>query len=84
MKEKNIKLYQKLITKNAHISIVGLGYVGLPLLLALGKEGFQVTGIDIDNKKISNLKQNKSYISDITNDELSNNIKRACKIISDK
>ena len=75
MKEKNIKLYQKLITKNAHISIIGLGYVGLPLLLALGKEGFKVTGIDIDNKKISNLKQNKSYISDITNDELSNNIK---------
>ena len=52
MKDKNTKLYQKIITKNAHISVIGLGYVGLPLLLALGKEGFTVTGIDIDNEKI--------------------------------
>ena len=43
---------QKLINKNAHISIIGLGYVGLPLLLSLGKEGFKMTGIDIDNNKI--------------------------------
>ena len=70
MKEKNAKLYQKLITKNAHISIIGLGYVGLPLLLALGKEGFSVTGIDIDNEKVGKLKQNTSYISDISNKEL--------------
>ena len=70
MKEKNAKLYQKLITKNAHISIIGLGYVGLPLLLALGKEGFSVTGIDIDNEKVTKLKQNTSYISDISNKEL--------------
>ena len=70
MKEKNAKLYQKLITKNAHISIIGLGYVGLPLLLALGKEGFSVTGIDIDNEKVEKLKQNTSYISDISNKEL--------------
>ena len=70
MKDKNTKLYQKIITKNAHISVIGLGYVGLPLLLALGKEGFAVTGIDIDNEKIEKLKQNTSYISDISNKEL--------------
>ena len=70
MKNNNLELYQKLMTKNAHISIIGLGYVGLPLLLALGKEGFSVTGIDIDNEKIEKLKQNTSYISDISNKEL--------------
>ena len=70
MKNNNLELYQKLITKNAHISIIGLGYVGLPLLLALGKEGFSVTGIDIDNEKVEKLKQNTSYISDISNKEL--------------
>ena len=53
-----------------YISIIGLGYVGLPLLLALGKEGFSVTGIDIDNEKVGKLKQNTSYISDISNKEL--------------
>ena len=50
MKIKNKELYTKIISKNAHISIIGLGYIGLPLLLALGKEGFEITGIDIDNK----------------------------------
>ena len=56
MKNNNLELYQKLINKNAHISIIGLGYVGLPLLLSLGKEGFKMTGIDIDSNKISDLK----------------------------
>ena len=70
MKNNNLELYQKLINKNAHISIIGLGYVGLPLLLSLGKEGFKMSGIDIDSNKISDLKNNKSYISDISNDEL--------------
>ena len=65
MKEKSAKLYQKLITKNAHISIIGLGYVGLPLLLALGKEGFSVTGIDIDNNKVTSINNGNNYISDI-------------------
>ena len=74
MKNNNLELYQKLINKNAHISINGLGYVGLPLLLSLGKEGFKMTGIDIDSNKISDLKNNKSYISDISNDELIKNI----------
>ena len=74
MKIKNKELYTKIISKNAHISIIGLGYVGLPLLLALGKEGFKMTGIDIDNKKISDLKKNKSYISDISNNDLLNNL----------
>jgi len=74
MKIKNKELYTKIISKNAHISIIGLGYVGLPLLLALGKEGFKITGIDIDNKKISDLKKKKSYISDISNNDLVNNL----------
>ena len=75
MTKQNIELHQKIINKNAHISIIGLGYVGLPLLLALGKIGFTVTGVDIDNEKISHLNQNKSYIADISNDELYNEIK---------
>ena len=81
MKKQNLELYQKLITKNAHISIIGLGYVGLPLLLALGKEGFSVTGIDIDNEKVTKLKQNTSYISDISNKELLDAINKIQNVI---
>jgi UDP-N-acetyl-D-glucosamine dehydrogenase len=81
MKNNKLELYQKLINKNAHISIIGLGYVGLPLLLALGKEGFKMAGIDIDKDKISSLKNNKSYIADISNEKLIKNI-NAIKYIS--
>ena len=48
------------------ISIIGLGYVGLPLLLAFEKKKIkQVIGIDSDPKKIEILKSGKSYISDV-------------------
>ena len=51
------------------IGIIGLGYVGLPLLLLINKK-FKVYGFDIDKKKIEQLKNNQSYISDISNKEI--------------
>ena len=44
------------------IGVIGLGYVGLPLLLLMNKK-FKVYGFDIDKKKIDLLKKNQSYIS---------------------
>jgi len=41
---------------NKIISIVGLGYVGLPLALLAERKGFSVRGIDIDTKKIEKLR----------------------------
>ena len=52
------------------IGVIGLGYVGLPLLLLMNKK-FKVYGFDIDKKKIDLLKKNQSYISDISNKEIS-------------
>jgi len=43
---------QKIKEKKAHIGIIGLGYVGLPLAIEFCKTGFQVTGLDIDQEKI--------------------------------
>ncbi|MBR49388.1 MAG: UDP-N-acetyl-D-glucosamine dehydrogenase [Chloroflexi bacterium] len=63
-------LVEKLKNKSAIISVVGVGYIGLPLLLNIGKAGFKVNGIDIDENKISKLKNKKSYISDISNEDL--------------
>lgn len=55
--------------KKIIVGIIGLGYVGLPLLLLINKK-FEVIGFDKDNDKINNLKRKLSHISDVKNDEL--------------
>ncbi len=49
----------------AHLGVVGLGYVGLPLAVEFGKAGFQVTGIDTDEKRVRDLQRGVSYIPDV-------------------
>ena len=56
---------------SASVSVIGLGYVGLPLAVAAAKSGFKVTGIDLDEKKVSEVNNGKSQIEDIDNNELS-------------
>jgi UDP-N-acetyl-D-glucosamine dehydrogenase len=51
--------------RTARIGVVGLGYVGLPLLLALGDAGFPVTGFDVDPAKVEALNAGRSYIRQI-------------------
>jgi UDP-N-acetyl-D-glucosamine dehydrogenase len=51
--------------KEAVIGIVGLGYVGLPLMLRYNSIGYRVLGIDIDSGKVEKLNQGKSYIEHI-------------------
>lgn len=56
---------EKIENKSAKIAIIGLGYVGLPLALEFVNKGFQVTGFDIDQKKIPILNSGKTYIKHI-------------------
>ena len=70
MKDKNTKLYQKIITKNAHISVIGLGYVGFPLAVKLSSSGFNVIGIDVNSKRIERLKDNVLMDSELSLKEL--------------
>ena len=60
-----MELIDKIKSKNAGVGVVGLGYVGLPLVMEFCKAGFHVTGFDIDEKKVVLLKQGKSYIKHI-------------------
>ncbi|MDM1707272.1 UDP-N-acetyl-D-glucosamine 6-dehydrogenase [Thiopseudomonas alkaliphila] len=55
----------KFKSKQAIVGIVGLGYVGLPLMLRYSSIGFKVLGIDIDNSKVTKLNQGQSYIEHI-------------------
>ena len=60
-----MSLTSKISSRSAKIGVVGLGYVGLPLVIEFSKAGFDVTGFDIDPRKIEFLKAGKSYIKHI-------------------
>lgn len=60
-----MNLIEKIKSRKAKIGVIGLGYVGLPLVHEFCKTGFHVTGFDIDEEKIRLLKDGKSYIKHI-------------------
>src|SRR3954462_1766460 len=59
-------LLKKIERREAHVGVVGLGYVGLPLAVELAKVGFTVTGIDLDERKIQAITKGQSYIPDVS------------------
>ena len=56
------ELWEQKVATHRHVVVLGLGYVGLTLGLVLSDRGFLVTGVDLDNKKIDELKNKKSYV----------------------
>ncbi|MCJ7643667.1 MAG: nucleotide sugar dehydrogenase [Candidatus Aminicenantes bacterium] len=70
MNELRRTLQKRIKDKKAVVGVVGLGYVGLPLVKAFLKKGFAVIGFDIDRRKVEMLNQGKSYIKHITAAEL--------------
>jgi UDP-N-acetyl-D-glucosamine dehydrogenase len=68
---------EKISQRTMHVAIIGLGYVGLPLATTFAEAGFQVTGIDIDQKKVDQANQGKSYVADIPGSLLSRLIDEA-------
>ncbi|WP_227429829.1 nucleotide sugar dehydrogenase [Psychrobacter sp. I-STPA6b] len=59
------QLIEKIKSKKAVVGIIGLGYVGLPLMLRYTEVGYQVLGFDIDKNKVDLLNSGKSYIEHI-------------------
>ena len=49
-----------------YFGVIGLGYVGLPLAIQFTKAGYHVMGIDLDQKRIGQLKKGHSYIGDVS------------------
>jgi UDP-N-acetyl-D-glucosamine dehydrogenase len=66
----NKKLEEKIKNHTATVGIIGIGYVGLPLAVELGNEGFNVVGIDINKKKVSTINSGKSDIGDISDQQV--------------
>ena len=68
--ENTMMLETKILSKNAQLGVVGLGYVGLPLALEFIRGGFKVHGIDVDQEKVQKIKDGVSYVADVREDDL--------------
>lgn len=73
--KQTLSLSEKIKLRTARVSVVGLGYVGLPLAVELAKSHFSVTGIDLDQDRVSKINQGASYISDVSTESLINVVK---------
>ena len=63
-------LLEKIKNRTATVAIIGLGYVGLPLVVVFGKAGYHVVGIDVDTRKVETLNKGISYIQDVPTEEV--------------
>jgi len=70
------ELKAKIANKQAIIGVVGLGYVGLPLINAFTTAGFRCLGFDVDCAKVEQLKQRESYIKHIASETIADWIDR--------
>ncbi len=76
-------LLEKINNNNITIGIIGLGYVGLPLVREFSKNSIRVIGFDIDPQKVNLLNQGKSYISHIKDDIIKNSLGKGFKATTD-
>jgi UDP-N-acetyl-D-glucosamine dehydrogenase len=71
-------LKSKIDSSTAVVGVIGLGYVGLPLLAAFHRAGFPTLGFDVDPKKIDALKKGQSYLKHL-GDSLVSDLKTGAK-----
>lgn len=63
-------LIEKIRARDARLSVIGLGYVGLPLVVEFARAGFKTVGVDIDADKVAAINRGDSYIKDVSNESL--------------
>jgi len=56
--------------KKARIGVIGLGYVGLPLIVEFGLKGYEGIGFEVDQKKADDINAGRSYIVDVTDENV--------------
>jgi UDP-N-acetyl-D-glucosamine dehydrogenase len=69
-------LLDRIERRQARLTVIGLGYVGLPLAVELAKAGFEVTGIDMDSSRVENLSRGVNYIPDVDDGVLEDLVKQ--------
>src|SRR6187455_1569267 len=69
------ELVERIRRREARCGVIGLGYVGLPLALEFARAGLRVTGIDLDERKIADIKAGRSYIVDVRGEEIAEQVR---------
>jgi UDP-N-acetyl-D-glucosamine dehydrogenase len=69
-------LLQKIEERAAQVGVIGLGYVGVPTMVAAAQAGFKVTGIDINQERVGQINSGISYIQDVTSGVLAPLVKK--------
>ncbi len=64
------RLKHKIASRDAVIGVVGVGYVGLPLCVEMGRVGFRVIGFEVNEAKVDALNRGVSYIGDVSDTTL--------------
>jgi UDP-N-acetyl-D-glucosamine dehydrogenase len=70
MRDASIALEEKIRSREAIVAVIGLGYVGLPLVMALGRVGFPVVGIDIDSERLREIEEGDSDVAGVPREVL--------------
>jgi UDP-N-acetyl-D-glucosamine dehydrogenase len=70
------RLRVRIEDRSAIVGVAGLGYVGLPLAVELGRAGFRVVGIDPDTTRIGHLARGESFIGDVSGDDVADLVRR--------
>jgi len=73
-----MSLIKKIKNRESKIGVIGLGYVGLPLAIEFTNAGFDVVGIDIDEKRVNQINNGLNYINDVDSIVLKNAVKNNC------
>ena len=68
-------LIESIRRRDARCGIIGLGYVGLPLALEFARAGFRTTGIDVDPSKVDAINAGRSYIVDVRDPEIAEQVR---------
>jgi UDP-N-acetyl-D-glucosamine dehydrogenase len=64
------ELKSRISKREAAVGVVGLGYVGLPLAVAFAQAGFRLVGVDVDESKVNDINDGRSYIDDVSSEDL--------------
>ena len=67
-------LVEKIRRREARCGVIGLGYVGLPLALEFARAGLRVTGIDLDERKVADIRAGRTYIVDVSGEEIAEQV----------
>ena len=64
------ELISRITNKQYQVGVIGLGYVGLPLVVEFAGKGFKATGFEVDESKATEINAGRSYIGDVPSERV--------------